>query len=201
MSNRNELYITCQHLKTHEKEWEVCEEEKKEMELVKRRKLEVEASANTQLTIETAVMRKSIYPSTSTQKKKIDQALISMVVNDLVLPSMIEDNGFNNFVSALDPRYVLPSRKTLMRSLIPTRYNLVKASFLQQLREVNSCAITTNFWSACNAENYITVTCHFINSTWELKSCVLATYQVKISRTAKNISAELMKIAIEWDIT
>jgi hypothetical protein len=63
MSNRNELYITCQHLKTHEKEWEVCEEEKKEMELVKRRKLEVEASANTQPTIETVVMRKSIYPS------------------------------------------------------------------------------------------------------------------------------------------
>jgi hypothetical protein len=79
-----------------------------------------------------------------------------------------------------------------MRSLLPTGYNLVKESLLQQLREVDSCAITTDFWSSCNA---------FISSTWELKSCVLATYQVKISRTAKNISAELMKIAIEWDIT
>ena len=41
---------------------------------------------------------------TSVRKQKIDQALVSMMVNDLVLPSMIEDNGFKEFVSVPDPR-------------------------------------------------------------------------------------------------
>ena len=97
-------------------------------------------------------------------------------------------------------RYDLPSRRTLMRSLLPTHYTSAKETLLQQLREVDACAITTDFWSSCNAESYITVTCHFLTPEWELKSCVLATCQVKMDHTAENISAELIKIANEWGI-
>ncbi len=43
---------------------------------------------------------------TSPRKQKIDQALISMIVKDLVPTSMIEDEGFKDFVSHLDPRLV-----------------------------------------------------------------------------------------------
>ena len=70
---------------------------------------------------------------------------------------------------------------------------------LQQLKEVEACAITTDCWSSSNAESYITVTCHFLTSEQELK-CVLATYQVKMYHTAENISGELIKIVNEWVI-
>lgn len=40
----------------------------------------------------------------SAREQKIDQSLVSMVVNDLVPPSMIEDKGFKEFVSVLDLR-------------------------------------------------------------------------------------------------
>ena len=98
----------------------------------------------------------------------------------------------------ISDRYDLPSRRTLMRSLFPTHYTSSKETLLQQLREVDACAITTDFWSSCNAESYITVTCHFLTPEWELKSCVLATCQVKMDHTAENISAELIKLANEW---
>ena len=82
-------------------------------------------------------------------------------------------------------KYDLPSRRTLMRSLLPTHYTSAKKTLLQQLREVDACAITTYIWSSCNAESYISVTYHFLTPEWELKSCVLPTYQVKMDHTAE----------------
>lgn len=82
----------------------------------------------------------------------------------------------------------------------PNSLYLSQGDILQQLREVHACVITTDVWSSCNAESYITVNCHFLTAEWELKSCVLATHQVKMDHTAENISAELIKIANEWGI-
>ena len=88
-----------------------------------------------------------------------------------------------------------------MRSLLPDCYSAAKEQLRQQLEEVETCSITTDFWSSCNAQSYITVTCHFLNQFWELKSCVLATCQVKMDHTAENIKTELKRITDEWDIT
>ena len=59
----------------------------------------------------------------------------------------------------ISDRYDLLSRQTLIRSLLPTHYTSAKETLLQQLREVDACAITTDFWSSCYVESYITVTC------------------------------------------
>ena len=98
-------------------------------------------------------------------------------------------------------RYELPSRRHVMRSLLPNRYMSQRDNLQHQLAEVEACSLTTDFWSSCNTESYITVTCHYLASSWELKSCVLATYQVRMNHTAENISTELMKIAADWNIT
>ena len=60
------------------------------------------------------------------------------------------------------------------------------------------CSLTTDFWSSCNSQSYITVTCHFID---ELRSYCLNTYQVKLAHTAENIASELKVIAQQWNIT
>ena len=88
-----------------------------------------------------------------------------------------------------------------MRSLLPDCYSSAKEQLRQKLEEVETCSITSDFWSSCNAQSYITVTCHFLNQFWELKSCVLATCQVKMDHTAENIKTELKRITDEWDVT
>ena len=59
-------------------------------------------------------------------------------------------------------------------------------------------AITTDFWTSRNTESYITVSCHFLDKLWEMKSCILSTYQVKMDHTGENIASELRKVADEW---
>ena len=67
-------------------------------------------------------------------------------------------------------RYELPSTRHVMRSLLPNRYMSQRDNLQHQLAEVEACSLTTDFWSSCNTESYITVTCHYLASSWELKS-------------------------------
>ena len=50
-------------------------------------------------------------------------------------------------------------------------------------------------------QSYITVTCHFVDKEWNIKSFVLSTYQVESSHTAENIACELKNVTDEWQIT
>ena len=44
--------------------------------------------------------------ATSARKHKIDQALVKIIVKDMTPPSIVEDDGFIEFIGVLDPRYV-----------------------------------------------------------------------------------------------
>ena len=122
-------------------------------------------------------------------------------MKDIRPSSIVEDRGFCKLLSTLDPRYVPPSRHTIMRSLLPDRYAVMKEKITSELESVEVCSLTSDFWTARTSTSYVTVTCHFINSSWVMKSYVLATYQVDVSHTAENVAKELKKVASEWKIT
>jgi hypothetical protein len=70
---------------------------------------------------------------------------IIMIVKDLKPSSVVDDSGFNEFVFALNPRYKLPSKHTVMRLLLMQRYEATKETFQKELQEVQAVAITTDF--------------------------------------------------------
>ena len=45
-----------------------------------------------------------------------------MIVCDLQPTTIVEDRGFRQFVLTLDTRYQLPSRRTIMRDVLPKKY-------------------------------------------------------------------------------
>lgn len=62
----------------------------------------------------------------STKRLAIENALVDMIINDLQPASIVEDKGFVSLINVLDPRYALPSRRTISRSLLPRRYAAIK---------------------------------------------------------------------------
>lgn len=52
-------------------------------------------------------------------------------------------------------------------------------------------AITHDGWTSCATQSYDTITVHFINASWELRSAVLQTRKVEGSHTAENIAGKL----------
>ncbi len=59
-----------------------------------------------------------------------------MICNDLQPSSIVEDHGFLKFLYALDQRCEPPSRRVVMRSLIPTKYETMKQELKLKLSEV-----------------------------------------------------------------
>jgi len=70
--------------------------------------------ANTSSIIITSFFKKqTAYDRNSHRKLELEKVLVFMVCKDFQLFSIVDDVDFKNFIKLLDPRYDLPSRKTL----------------------------------------------------------------------------------------
>ncbi|KAJ3662475.1 hypothetical protein Zmor_006823 [Zophobas morio] len=54
--------------------------------------------------------------------KKINDSLMLLFTKDMQPFSMLEDFGFRQYTAALNPSYKLPSRKTVTKSILPTKF-------------------------------------------------------------------------------
>lgn len=59
-------------------------------------------------------------------------------------------------------------------------------------------AIKTDCWTALTAESYVTVTCHFIDEAWHLKSAVLLTKAIPVKHKAENLAEKLNEAVQTW---
>ena len=190
------------HLKNkHHDAYQHVHEEQEEMKRLKEDKSGSCAGSKKQVTLSESLTKTSGYRKDSQRRKIIDDALIKMLALDLQPASIVEDRGFLNFMEILDPRYTPPSRRTIMRNLLPQKYEAVQEAVKVKLANVQYCAVTTDIWTSRATQGYITVTCHFLDASWELHSIVLDTVQINESHTAENIAMELMRITDKWGIT
>ena len=124
-----------------------------------------------------------------------------MLAHDLQPASMVEDRGFLAFLEAIDPKYTPPSRRTIMRVHLPALYETTKEKLMNEIATVEWCSLTTDAWTSNATEGYLTVTCHYFTSQWELRSVVLKTVHVTTRHTSENLAATLSGITNEWKIT
>ena len=137
----------------------------------------------------------------SLRRKAIDNALVKMLVLDMQPANIVHDEGFQDFLKVIDPKYIPPSRRTIMRDHLPSLYESIVKKLRDQLAKIEYCSITTDIWTSRATMGYVTVTCHFLTDEWELKSVVLETTQIEESHTAENIAAMLTDIANKWNLT
>ncbi|CAG9840757.1 unnamed protein product [Diabrotica balteata] len=90
-----------------------------------------------------------------TQQKKLDQLLLNLIIKDFQPFSMVEDNGFKDFILTLNPAYKLPTRKTLSNVLLPAVFEEVRLKVSDALKEVVSITITTDCWTSSNTDSVI----------------------------------------------
>lgn len=68
------------------------------------------------------------------------------------------------------------------------------------MREATQLSLTTDIWTSRQTRGFITVTVHYIDNEWKMKSAVLETARLKNDHTAENIAEELTRICTNWDI-
>lgn len=85
------------------------------------------------------------------QKKKLDKLLLKLITEDFQPFSIIDDNGFKQFVHELNPSYEIPSRKVISKNYLPAAYEECKTLIKEKLKNTAKVCPTTDCWSsACN---------------------------------------------------
>ncbi|CAH1979160.1 unnamed protein product [Acanthoscelides obtectus] len=131
-------------------------------------------------------------------KKRYDELLMGLFIKDYQPFSIVEDEGFKNFVAALAPDYSLPGRKYLSDSLLHEMYNKCYESTREQMNQVKKICLTTDHWTS--TANYMGITAHFIDEDFKLRSKLIKCIKFEGEHTAVQIAAEMKRTAEEWSL-
>ncbi|XP_030763197.1 zinc finger BED domain-containing protein 1-like [Sitophilus oryzae] len=140
-------------------------------------------------------------PIPLTRQKKINDLILNMIITDLQPFSIVSDRGFRKLLNELEPSYLIPSRPTFSKSLMPARYEEKSEKLKNLLKTADHVMVSTDSWTSINMESYTAITAHFINSDWHSQGCLLSCFSYSDRHTAENIAKELKRVTNEWDIS
>ena len=140
----------------------------------------------------------SLRPISNADVENINYHLAYMICSDLQPFSLVEDEGFVEFCRALNPKYKVPSRKTLQKQL-SSLYRKVLSFMRSHIQQAQSVAVTTDIWKSKSNRSYLTTTAHYIVNN-ELFNCSLDTLPITKDETADTLARMIEEIFQSWSI-
>lgn len=97
------------------------------------------------------------------------KALARMIVLHELPFSVVEYDGFREFVSCLNPLFKMVSRTTIKLDCMKT-FEDAKLELKELFRNSNSMvSLTADMWTSNQTLGYLCVTCHWISSDWKVE--------------------------------
>ncbi|QQP35181.1 Uncharacterized protein FKW44_023335 [Caligus rogercresseyi] len=139
------------------------------------------------------------------RKEDLDRKLLNMILKDLKPVYMVDCKGFRDFIQSLDPYYDIPSRRTIMNTLLPKVFQEDREEVTSEILNAESVSLTSDLWtSKVNTHAYISLTAHYIspnnNNIPILKQKGIACSSFMEAHTSINISNFLRNTILEHNI-
>ncbi|KAH7963442.1 hypothetical protein HPB52_021209 [Rhipicephalus sanguineus] len=139
------------------------------------------------------------------ERTAITTKIARMLALDLQPYSCVENRGFKELINHMKPLYKIPSRTTFSRTIIPELYEdtfmAVKDRMHADFQEgVESISLTSDMWTSRSNQSYISLTCHYLTSNFEMRSFALENRSVTESHTACNILEHLQTMMDNWEL-
>ena len=75
----------------------------------------------------------------------------------------MDDIGISHLIGALEPHYVMPSRRYITETIMPKLYEKYKKGVKSQLKGVPHFSFTSNLWSTTvNVISLMSLTAHWV---------------------------------------
>jgi hypothetical protein len=132
------------------------------------------------------------------KQQLITQKIAEMICKDLQPYSIVEDIGFRAVLTAAEPRYVMPSRKTFSADIIPKLYDDMITNVKSEVQGAVSLAFTTDGWTSRANNSYLSYTAHFITPSFELRNFCLNVEHLDESHTAACLAQSLVELTNNW---
>lgn len=105
------------------------------------------------------------------------------------------------FCKALSKSYQLPGYKLLSNTILDQQYLDVMQALKKDLEDLETCAITTDGWTSPQRFGYMSLTVHFIDNTFRLKSRTLTIENITGSHTGEALQACIREQLTKWNLT
>ena len=145
----------------------------------------------------------NINPYTEEKYERVEQInnhLFEWIISDQQPFNVVENMKFKHLLFVLDPRYQLPTRQTVSHH-IEGIYNNQKLSiynFLFLLEQ--KVSITTDAWTACNNQGYLSITLHWIDKEWNMKNILLDLIPIHENHTGLAFAESIFNILEEFNL-
>ncbi|GFO11574.1 Zinc finger bed domain-containing protein 4 [Plakobranchus ocellatus] len=132
--------------------------------------------------------------------KQLDELICNMIVSNLCPSSLFDDSNFKRLVKILNPKYFVPNKESIDNAL-STLHKRQQRLLEVEVNETPGLAISVNIWKYQGREIYMTVTAHFVSTTWEPRSAVLKTVLLDpLFDLTACIAEQLVQILNDWNI-
>ena len=157
--------------------------------------------ASKQPTLQQSVERTSKYPAQSAIAQELNHAVTYFLAKDVHPLHTVDKLGFRQLVFKLNPRYQLPSRKHFTEYEVPKLYNHVRDFVVKPtITEAKHFSATTDLWTSAATVPFMTVTIHFIDNEWVLRSYCLSTFPLYEDHTGQNLADAITDVLANWDL-
>jgi len=101
--------------------------------------------------------------------------------------TIVEENYFINFVHSLHPSARIPTANTVKNRIMDC-YKEDKIKIKALLKDIpGKVSFTMDCWTSPSAKSFLSLTAHFIDKNWKLKSIIIDFIQMNDSHTRNNI--------------
>ena len=148
-----------------------------------------------QQTLQQVINKGKKYKAKSSRLCELNKAVAYYLAKDMQPLYAVERPGFKKLVAKLDPKYALPSRNHFSETEIPGLYNEMQDNVVtSQLKEAKYFSSTTDLWTSYVNQPYFSLTIHFFDKEWVLRSYCLDTTPLFEDYTGQNISETIKDI-------
>lgn len=136
-------------------------------------------------------------PPDSELAKKLTGGIVDFICRDLRPVSVVDGVGFLQLMELAEPRYTVPCRKTIM-GMVDTRYKELKRSVRGCISQQQHVTLTSDMWTSRAGDGYISLTAHYITSTFELESKTLQCLPLPGHHDHVKVSSAITSCLEQW---
>ncbi|CAM8914699.1 unnamed protein product [Rhodiola kirilowii] len=130
-------------------------------------------------------------------QKKCELLMVEFVIRDEQPFRAVEGAGFVNFLHGLQPRFKIPDRKKVARGVWEL-YMLEKGKIKSVICD-KRVSITTDTWTSIQNINYMVITAHFVDDSWNLHKRIINFTKIT-SHKGEDIGLCLERCLREWGV-
>ncbi len=137
-------------------------------------------------------------------RKKLNWGVAQMIARDCQPLSIVKDAGFRDLIHMLNPKYILLTRGTLTREILPQMCCEQKDVLKKKLFKANHVALTTDAWSSVTSTPDMVATAHFFEEDEVANITLISTIphcpMVRESCTGEYVREELTSMSESFGI-